>query len=388
MLDPQDERSVLQAIDASTLPDLMRRVLDPNASAQAREMAARGMIPAAPADTLLLLYQFTLAADPKLQRTAMDAMANQPLDVVLGALKEIRHPGVLHRLATVRDEPTLRDRIVDHRLTHELTLVAIATAADQELTERIAVNESRLLRSPIIIEALYLNPKTRMSTIERLIELARRNGITFERVPALNDLKEVPKEEKAEEEESSEYREYLDRSVAEAEEEGADETVAEARRRAAEEEAEAAEAEPEKKKAGNRQAMIDQMSLSEKVRLATLGSAADREYLIRSPNRMVHMAVVTSPKVRFADILAWSANKGMPDGVINFIAGHRLYRKSYPIIVNLANNPKTHLKEAIRMLQSLQASDLKAVGKNRNVKPQVARMAKVMLEQKEKARRK
>ena len=43
---------------------------------------------------------------------------------------------------------------------------------------------------------------------------------------------------------------------------------------------------------------IDKMSIAEKMRLATLGSKADREYLVKNNNRLVHMAAVTSPKVR------------------------------------------------------------------------------------------
>lgn len=378
-----DKLAVLTTIDPNDLPDLMRRVLDPNAPPAAKDMAARGMIPAAPQDTLLLLYQLSLASDPKLRDTALATMADQPLDVVLATLASITHPGVLHRLAEVFDERILLERLIDHRAAHEDTIVAIANIADEELTQRISVNESRLLKSPQIIEALYLNPNTRMATVSRLVELAHRNDIVFENIQALNDLKSIAAEEP--EEESEDYSEFLAESVREAEEESSDDTMAEARRRLAE--AEAQEASEEPKKRGSRQAQIDRMSISEKTRLATLGSASDREYLIRNPNRMIHMAVVMSPKVRYADVYAWSANRSLPDGVINYIAGHRMYRKSYPILVNLANNPKTHLSEALRLLQSLQIGDLKAVTKNRNVKPQVARMAKNMLEQKEKARR-
>ena len=68
---------------------------------------------------------------------------------------------------------------------------AVADADDRDARRRargarevdlIAQNEQRLLRHPEIIAAMYMNRSARMSTIDRVVELAVRNNV---RVPGL-----------------------------------------------------------------------------------------------------------------------------------------------------------------------------------------------------------
>ena len=46
--------------------------------------------------------------------------------------------------------------------------------------EFVATNEQRLLENPRIIELLYMNKNTRMSTADRIVELAARNGLAVD----------------------------------------------------------------------------------------------------------------------------------------------------------------------------------------------------------------
>ena len=50
----------------------------------------------------------------------------------------------------------------------------------------IALNQERLLAAPKIIEALYMNRNTRMSTADRLVELCARNGVKLDGIPAFD----------------------------------------------------------------------------------------------------------------------------------------------------------------------------------------------------------
>ena len=59
----------------------------------------------------------------------------------------------------------------------------------------------------------------------------------------------------------------------------------------------------------------------------------------------------------------------------------------YQIITNLVNNPKTPVKDSLRLLTTLAPKDLKSIQKNRNVSHQVRRQAKVIMESREKKRK-
>ena len=370
------------AFDPRILPAMLQRAFEANAPKPAKLMAARGMIPAAPLDTVHLLFGLSLDPDHELGRTATSTLQGLPQEIVQEALRQDVLPGALHFVAHQRNELPLLTLVAQHRGALTETLVFLAKQGPRDLTDILAINETRLLQAPEIIEALYLNPQTRMSVVDRLIELAQRNGVVFPHLDELNALvaghdhhfHDVAPDEEME---ALDFDVYMAETLQEEEDE--------ARRKA--EGSGKSEEDEGRKASGNRQSQIDAMSLAQKMRLGTLGSVGDRDYLIRNQNRLVHMAAVTSPKVQYNDIYAWSANKSLPEGVITYIAGHREYRRSYPIMVNLVNNPKTPMKEALRICQALQPGDLKAVAKNRNVNPQVARFAKSLLDAREKARR-
>src|SRR5262249_16835179 len=63
----------------------------------------------------------------------------------------------------------------------------IAALSSEVVSELIATNEERLLANPEIIEKLYMNKATRMSTADRLVELAVRNNIELKGIPAYKE---------------------------------------------------------------------------------------------------------------------------------------------------------------------------------------------------------
>src|SRR5690606_18388162 len=62
----------------------------------------------------------------------------------------------------------------------------LAQAADEKAGELIATNEALMLKHPTVIEKLYMNERVRMSTADRLLELAVRNGIELA-IPAYKE---------------------------------------------------------------------------------------------------------------------------------------------------------------------------------------------------------
>ena len=84
-------------------------------------------------------------------------------------------------------KPPLLEQVLLNKATADETFRHLATLVDERGLEMIAKNEERLLRHPPIIAALYLNPKTRMSTAQRALELAVRNNVRVEGIPAFDE---------------------------------------------------------------------------------------------------------------------------------------------------------------------------------------------------------
>ena len=56
------------------------------------------------------------------------------------------------------------------------------------VAELIATNEERMLAHPAIIERLYMNKATRMSTADRIIEIAVRHRLELTGIPAYKEV--------------------------------------------------------------------------------------------------------------------------------------------------------------------------------------------------------
>ena len=382
-------------IPLTAFSEKLRRHVDPGSSAPLRMMGARGLVPAAPEETLMLLYQLGLDADTQVADAANKSWNELPVEVLKPAVVASTHAMVLDRVveSRARDQIIL-EAVLRNANTSDATYARVARTCSESFTELIAQNEVRVLRYPAIIEALFQNDHARTSTIDRLIELARRHKLTFEGLYVLqammDDMRHDANAVQAPGLDDDHFRKVLAESRAEDEKlEQAVATLSEAEQvalREAEQEKldaaiEAAESGKESSGSSNKAADIGKMNIAQKVRLATLGSRSDRDMLIRDGNRLVHMAAVTSPKNQMKDIVAWSANKQIPDNVIVYIANNGKYKRNYHILINLVNNPKTPLNESVRLIPNLQPKDLANLIKNRNISGNLRRMAQALRDQ-------
>lgn len=113
--------------------------------------------------------------------------------------------------------------------------------------------------------------------------------------------------------------------------------------------------------------LIQGLSVAEKIKLATLGSAGARKLLAKDTNRSVVSAVIHSPKIREDEVLLIAQDRMMAEEVISYILTRKEWLKNYPIRLALAQNPKTPMPRAIRLLETLQEKDLRNLSKSRNV---------------------
>jgi hypothetical protein len=320
-----------------------------------------------PQDLLTGLYQLSLAQDEKLALAAKKTACELPDALIEGGIKGQLPPGVLDLLAEILQErtPLLQRVLLDLRTPDETILVQARTLRDDSLLELIAANEQRMIRHPAIIEALYLNPRTRMSTASRVMELAVRNELELG-LPAYKEIARALGTE-------TKYEDQGDKEWAEAAADAAfDEAIAEGGEDAEAPSIEELEGEAESELA--KKTSLLGLTLSQKVRLALVGSGYHRALLLRDPNRTVAMAAIKSPKIREAEVVSVTMSRSVNDDVIRYIANNRDWLKLYQVKVGLVNNPKCPLPTSMRFLPHLRVPDLRTVSRSRNV-PQALRQA-------------
>jgi len=174
-------------LDASQLSPAAQRALGPGPG---RMMAARGLLPLPPADQVAVLYQLSLDAESNLASSARATAAQMPEKLLAGTLAA---PAIDARVLDffaqlIADKPAVFDAIAMNPSVADGTIATLATRAGSREIDQIAQNEQRLLRHPEIIAAMYMNRRARMSTIDRVVELAVRNNV---RVPGLAAWDEV-----------------------------------------------------------------------------------------------------------------------------------------------------------------------------------------------------
>ncbi|MBI4887120.1 MAG: hypothetical protein HY824_08505 [Acidobacteria bacterium] len=119
---------------------------------------------------------------------------------------------------------------------------------------------------------------------------------------------------------------------------------------------------------------IAAMSPARRLALAMRGTREERAILVRDPNRIVAVAVLSSPKVTQNEIESISKMANVSDEILRIIGHTRAWMKNYAIVSALAKNPKTPVGVSLTLLQRLLERDVKALAADRNI-PEVLRLA-------------
>ena len=126
---------------------------------------------------------------------------------------------------------------------------------------------------------------------------------------------------------------------------------------------------------------IQSMSVSEKLDLARKANKEARSILMRDSNKLVQLAVISSPKVTDGEVLLIASNRKINDEVLRHIANNREWMKNYQIKLALVNNPKTPLPIALREVSYLKQRDLVLIAKSRAISRPIANVAQQKLKE-------
>jgi hypothetical protein len=272
----------------------------------------------------------------------------------------------------------------------------MAAVCSEGVAELIATNEERLLANPRIIEKLYLNKNTRMSTADRILELAVRNGVDLPGIPAFEQAKKAiegelipePSEEPNFDDEQFEGAKRVanEVSIDEGEdthrlnEENGQEEVIE--------------------KARPLHAIWADLRPPAKIRLLTLATLkqyddkgrevgeerydmkALRMIGVRDANPLVAVAALNAPGLADSEVVKIAGLRNVAEDVLREIASHKEWTRHYMVKFNLVANPRTPFGHASKWILHMRENDLKTLAKSKEVPGAVQTAAKQQLQRK------
>ena len=384
---------------------VVQAVLSGTAPQPARMAAARGLLPVSQDVLLELLVALRTDADEAVASAADETLTNQEPATLLGvASARETAPTVLTYLAgragLARE---VQESLALNASTPDEAVAALARVTTEgPVLELVSLNQQRLIRAPAIIDAVLANP-ARTSEADRRVRETRREFFEKER-----GARQVADEMRAQGlGAAAEFVESADSFGAEGGlslddawliaqhievsdvdiddswlpserfEDLLDETF-EQRQALAERLVAEAAAEGGTSAAPERVALIRRimlMKVKDRMKLGMKGDREARSILIRDSNRIVAQAVINNPRITDQEVEAIASMRTVSDEVLRLIAMNRAWARQYPIIHNLARNPRTPLPTSMSILPRLHAKELKSLSQNRNVPEAVRRQA-------------
>jgi len=386
----------------STNP-VVKSIISGKAPAAARSAAARGLLPLPQADLLEALVHLSNDSDPEVARAALSTLeTQQPQDLLSVAKAPDAAPAVLGYLAALSQaDRDLHEAVAGNHHTPDEAIALLARiTTDPSLLEFLTMNQQRLIRTPEILDAILLNPARTPEAERRAKEThreffekdrgarqiaqelrARGNNAAaefFETAELANVTGALSVDDAwiiaqhievsdADIDESWLAREFIEEMMFETPEQIAANAQAVINAERLE-----GDASPERISLIRR---IMFMSIKDRVKLAVKGDREARGILIRDANKIVATGVIHNPRITDHEVENISAMRTVAEEVLRLIGTNRQWARSYPIVHNLARNPRTPMATAVHILPRIRTKDLKAITLNRNVSEAVRRQA-------------
>ena len=362
------------------------------------------MLPLPQSDLLEVLVALTTTDDAQISAAAAETLKNESAeDLLIAASGEETAPNVLAYLATAADgkQEVYEATILNTRTPDQSLARLAATTTNSSLLELITINQQRLVRTPEIIDAILGNPAC-SSEAERRARETRKEFFEKERGARqiADELRARGQTAAAEFFEAAELTtaagelsiddawliaQHIEVSDADLDDswlpaERYDELVSETaadlsanvQRVIESERLERGEVNAERVSLIRR---IMFMNTKDRMKLAMKGDREARSILIRDSNKVVCSAVVKNPRVTEQEVENIAAMRTVAEEVLRLIALNRSWARSYPIIHNLARNPRTPVPTVMNILPRIRTKDLTNLTQNRNVSEAVRRQA-------------
>ncbi|HME91838.1 MAG TPA: hypothetical protein VKE49_10465, partial [Myxococcaceae bacterium] len=264
---------------------------------------------------------------------------------------------------------TYAEMIILNATTSDDAVAKVASQCNLRIAEIIAQNQLRILRHEDIIRQLCRNPSVSRALIDGVCDFAVRSGVVLEDVPAIQEAR---------------VRLFGPDALAKPVDRGP--TAVEIMQEYEELADETAPPMEERKRLTLAQRVM-KMSITEKIKLATVGNKEARGLLIRDTNKLVAVAVIRSQRITDGEVLRIAHNRAVIEEVLRIIYGNREWTKIYGIKLALVKNPKTPLAISLRFLSQLRDGEVKELSRDRNIPSSVQLAARKMIEKKDAPKR-
>lgn len=121
-------------------------------------------------------------------------------------------------------------------------------------------------------------------------------------------------------------------------------------------------------------ALISTLPIMDRLKLATKGTREQRSVLIRDPNKLIAVAVLSSPKLTESEVETFARMGNVSEEVLRIIGRNRSWTKNYGVILSLVRNPKTPPGISLTLMSRLNDRDMKMLAMDRNI-PEGLRLA-------------
>jgi hypothetical protein len=327
---------------------------------------ARGFLPLEQADLVSVLAYLAGSEDEDVATHARASLADAPPRVVVSIASDENAPvEVLARLVKASTDNLVLESLIRNRAVPDAAIAELAQRAEPALQDVIVINQTRILRSPEILDALLANPQLSPDARRRALETREEFFDKKARIQA----EELPPEALM----------AIDAELADL----PLDAIADLLEKAAGEEGQSSGAPPElpeAEKADPKRMNIWKklltMSVSQKVQLAFKGDKSARMILIRERNKLIANATIRNPRMSDTEIEMIAGMRNVEEDVLRSIGMKREWMSKYPIALALVRNPKAPLGVVLPLINRLTLRDLKGLKDDKGVAEVVRQSAR------------
>jgi hypothetical protein len=357
-------------VPSSEQPKKIRLSLSPQAERYVRRdaprevrlMASKGALPLPPVELATVLFALMHDPDPEVKSTARDSLESLPEAVCESVLSGPAHAAVLSHLARAfaEDEEKL-EKLALNPATDDTTIAFLASKPYKRIVDIVSNNQDRMLRAPEIVDALGDNPLTGRAVIERILNFLGVEHVAGEE----HDPTEAAAEPEhiSDDEAESALRAVLGNDLGHL----ARELVQESDEDVAIDEN------------SNIYALIQNMTVMQKIKLARMGNKEARGFLVRDRNKIVAISAISSPKVTVQEVAVIAKARNVSDEVLRVIGRTREWTRDYRVKLGLSANPKCPRPLALKFVNYLQERDLKSLMRSKDVPTAISTHARRIL---------
>ena len=353
------------------IPPEVAKFVSKEAPKSAKIMAARGLVPMAPAILITVLFMLSRDSDQEVAEAAVLSLDTQPANIIANVLEQPVHPKILDFYGRNKlTDTTILEKVLLNQAVADETLIFLAPQVEEKLAIIVANNQARLLKNAAIAEAVRENPNVPRAVIERMVSFLRLNGIVLEGMSAELTADEVKTilEQDDDDVLAAIYDETIDDDLATLSSALLDDDDEEYDENAEED--------------LNLTRRLKTMNIADKIKLALKGNKEARMTLIKEPNKLISSSVIKNPRIKVNEIVSITQMRSVGDEVLRLISQKTDWTKLYPVKLGLVNNPKCPLPVAMNFMKHLRMNDLVGLMKNKNVSQNVQRQAKRLVNQK------